>query len=639
MATDPYRYFRIEARDLLQQMSAGVLGLEKAPQDAQLPARLLRLAHTLKGAAHVVRQARIAELAHRIEDVLAPLREGRSDLATGGVATMLGLLDSIAACVAELPPPSEPDTGAVPGAPVMPTGRVRRVDLPELDTLIATLNEAAVELAALRGSMGAADGGLVHGLLRGMERVDRELRLARDTAEQLRLLPVSSVLGVLERSARDAAQAAAKQVSFEARGGDVRLDGEVIDALQGPLVQLVRNAVAHGIEAPAERLASGKPPSGRVCIDVEQSGYQVILRCRDDGRGVDIEAVRRAIARRAPAGMAAHQLDTPGIVAALLDGGISTSAAVTELAGRGVGLDLVRDAVERLGGGIDVRTEAGRGTTIELKVPVSLSVLEVLSVEAGGQRAAIPLSAVRCVLRVTPQQIAHEPAGATIVHEGASLALRPLRLGRRPARRAPTGAISAVVARAAGQACALSVDRLLGVDTVVARPLPPLAPADPLVAGVHLDADGTPCLLLDGVALAAQAWRTDESAEIVRLPLPVLVVDDSPTTRMLESSILASAGFEVDVAACGEDALDMAQRRDYGLFLVDIEMPGLDGFGFIERARAHARLRDVPCVLVSSRDSPQDRRRGEAVGARAFIAKSEFDQNDFLRQVDELALR
>lgn len=635
MAPDPYRYFRIEARELLQQMSAGVLELEKAPQDAQLPARLLRLAHTLKGAAHVVRQARIAELAHRIEDVLAPLREGRSDLAPGGAATMLDLLDSIAACVAELPPPSEPDTGAVPGAPMMPTGRVRRVDLPELDLLIATLNEAGMQLAALRDSAGTADSGLS----RGMERVDRELRLARDTAEQLRLLPVSSVLGVLERSARDAAQAAAKQVSFEARGGDVRLDGEVIDALQGPLVQLVRNAVAHGIESPAERLAIGKPPSGRVCVEVEQSGYQIILRCRDDGRGVDIDAVRRAIARRAPAGRATRQLGTPEIVAALLDGGISTSAAVTELAGRGVGLDLVRDAVERLGGGIDVRTETGRGTTVELKVPVSLSVLEVLSVEAGGQRAAIPLSAVRCVLRVTPQEIAHEPTGATIVHEGASLALRPLRLGRRPARRAPAGAVSAVVAWAAGQSCALSVDRLLGVDTIVARPLPPLAPADPLVAGVHLDADGTPCLLLDGVALAAQARRTDESAETARAPLPVLVVDDSPTTRMLESSILASAGFEVDVAACGEDALEMAQRRAYGLFLVDIEMPGLDGFGFIERVRADARLRDVPCVLVSSRDSPQDRRRGQAAGARAYIAKSEFDQNDFLRQVDELALR
>lgn len=635
MATDPYRYFRIEVRDLLQQMSAGVLALERAPHDQHLPARILRLAHTLKGAARVVRQGRIAEIAHLVEDVLAPLREGRSGLAPDGAQTLLSLLDELCARLAELPPPGEAHDSTAAASLSLPSTGVSRVDLPQLDTLIATLNEAGTELAALRGSMGA----LRSELAGGIERVDRELRQARDTAEQLRLLPLSSVLGVLERSARDAAQAAGKQVSFEARGGDVRLDSAVIDALRAPLVQLVRNAVAHGIEAPQERLAAGKPAAGQVCVEAVQRGHHVFLRCRDDGSGVDIDAVRRAIARRGPAGLAASELGRAEVLASLLDGGISTSAKVTELAGRGVGLDLVRDAVQRLGGAIEVQTESGCGTTIELKVPVWLSVLEVLSVETGGQRAAIPLSAVRRVLRVAPEDVAYAPAGATIMYEGKSLALRPLRLGRRQARHGPPGAISAVVAHAAGDACALRVDRLLSVDTILARPLPPLALADPMVAGVYFDAYGTPCLLLDGAALAAQAHHTGESEPVVPGPRPVLVVDDSPTTRMLESSILTSAGFEVDLAACAEDALEMAQHRDYGLFLVDVEMPGLDGFGFIERLRTHPRLREVPCVLVSSRASPEDRRRGEAVGARAYIAKSEFEQSHFLRQVDELALR
>ncbi|HET9643520.1 MAG TPA: response regulator, partial [Burkholderiaceae bacterium] len=416
-------------------------------------------------------------------------------------------------------------------------------------------------------------------------------------------------------------------------------DAQVLEALQGSLVQLVRNAVAHGIETPAERTLAGKPAAGRVCVEAEQSGYQVMLRCRDDGRGVDLEAVRKAIERRGASPQAVRELGTGELVAALLHGGISTSEVVTELAGRGVGLDVVRDAVQRLGGSVAVHTEATRGSTIELKVPVSLSVLEVLSVQAGGQRAAIPLSAVRRVLRLAPHEITRVPGGDAVVHEGTSLTLRPLPLGRGAGPRGTSGPVSAVVLHTAGLTCALTVDRLLGVVTVVARPLPPLAPADAIVGGVHFDADGTPCLLLDPAALAAEPAPGNETAPAVATPRPVLVVDDSPTTRMLESSILTSAGFAVDVASSAEEALQMAQQRDYGLFLVDIEMPGLDGFGFIERVRGQARLREVPCVLVSSRDSPQDRRRGEQVGARAYIAKSDFDQNDFLRRVAELALR
>jgi two-component system chemotaxis sensor kinase CheA len=562
------------------------------------------------------------------------LRDGSNPLTSAAADRLLDILDRIGARLAELPPPEGIGNGAAGSAAAPPAG-LPAVDLPEVDALVRILDEAAAALESLRNSAEAATGALANGI----GRVDRELRLARDKAEQLRLMPVSRVLGVLERTVRDGAQAGGKQVAFETRGGEVRLDAQVLDALQAPLVQLVRNAVAHGIETPAERERAGKPATGRVSVEAEQSGHQVMLRCRDDGRGVNLEAVRAAIQRRGASPQAARELGTGDLVAALLHGGISTSEAVTEHAGRGVGLDVVRDAVQRLGGSVAVHTEANRGTTIELKVRVSLSVLDVLSVEAGGQRAAIPLSAVRCVLRVAPHEVAYSPAGDSLVHEGAPLALRPLSLGCGARPRGTRGPVPAVVVQTEDLMCALTVDRLLGVDTVVARPLPPLAPAEPIVAGVHFDVDGSPCLLLDPKALAAEPAHLNETPPPTAAFRPVLVIDDSPTTRMLESSILTSAGFAVDVASSAEEALQMARQRDYGLFLVDIEMPGVDGFGFIERVRRQARLREVPCVLVSSRDTPQDRQRGEAVGARAFIAKSDFDQNDFLRRVAALALR
>jgi two-component system chemotaxis sensor kinase CheA len=185
-------------------------------------------------------------------------------------------------------------------------------------------------------------------------------------------------------------------------------------------------------------------------------------------------------------------------------------------------------------------------------------------------------------------------------------------------------------------ATALPVDRLLGTETIVLRPLPALAPADPIVAGAWLDADGNPRIVLAPEALAAAPHRAQTDLRPAATARPILIVDDSLTTRMLETSILESAGFAVESAVSAEEGLDMARRKDYALFLVDIEMPGMDGFGFVEYTRADAALRHVPCILVSSRDSPEDRRRGEAAGAAAYIVKGDFDQTDFLRRVGRL---
>lgn len=669
MAADPYRYFRIEGRELLDQLNAGVLALESTDAaDAAAVARLLRLAHTLKGAARVVRQAEIADLTHGVEGLLAPLREGAAALERSVADQVLAALDRIGALLGQLPrpdaaPPAQAAAAATaqpaPHAAMPPPPRLARADLVEVDALLEGLGEIGGELEGLRrlaGQLDAAARSTVQqapGLARqrlaqmeralagGIERIDRELRQARDAAERLRLVPAASMFGVLERAVRDAAQGQGKQVAFEASAGSLRLEGEVLELVLGSMMQLVRNAVAHGIETPAERRAASKPPAGRIALAAGRRGTRAWFRCSDDGHGVDLAAVRAALARRGQPSAELAGLDGGALLARLFEGGISTRATVSELAGRGVGLDVVRDAMARLGGTVQASSGA-QGTVVELQVPLSLAALDVLMVEAEGRLLALPLDAVRGAARVAPGQVLAASEGAAIEYGGQVLPFRPLELGLAANANGNAGAgqraFSAVaLAPAQGAPSAVGVTRLAGVESVVLQAAPPLAAADASVLGLYLDDAGDPGIVLDpehlAPALAARARRSSGAAAPAK---PILVVDDSLTTRMLESSILEAAGYTVAMAASAEEGLAMALQDDYGLVLVDVEMPGMDGFSFIEKAGADPALRHLPCILVTSRDSPQDRARAVQAGARGHIVKGEFDQAQFLRQVGEL---
>ena len=277
-----------------------------------------------------------------------------------------------------------------------------------------------------------------------------------------------------------------------------------------------------------------------------------------------------------------------------------------------------------------LRTNPRRGTTIELLVPTSLTSLDALLVEAGGVAAAIPLDAVRKTLRVAASDVVRSADGDSIVYEGKVIPFaqlgRSLRGNRTTSGEAKFSSV--VVVEGANALAAVSVDRLLGSANLVVRALPPMAPADPVVAGASLDAEGLPRLVLEPggiVAFALGAHAKVKSADSTPAA-PILVIDDSLTTRILEQSILESAGYEVELATSAEEALEMAALRRYALFLVDVEMPGMDGFTFIEKIHADPALRAIPAILVSSRNAPEDFARGRAVGARAYVVKTEFDQ-------------
>jgi two-component system chemotaxis sensor kinase CheA len=277
---------------------------------------------------------------------------------------------------------------------------------------------------------------------------------------------------------------------------------------------------------------------------------------------------------------------------------------------------------------------------VEILVPVSLSSLTALEVDAGGTVAALPLDAVRQILRIADHDIVRSAEKESIVHDGKVIPFMTLTRALRTKTDADRKrrAWSAIVLEASSGAAAIGVDRLLGTTSVVVRPLPALVEAEPVVAGASLDAEGNPQLVLDPEGLVATAC-------LGRVPVPktdsekrtsVLVIDDSLTTRMLEQNILESAGYEVDMATSGEEGLVKAREKQYGLFLVDVEMPGIDGFEFVSRTQADTVLRTVPSILVTSRSAVEDRRRGEQAGARAYIVKGEFDQGHLLQTIREL---
>jgi two-component system chemotaxis sensor kinase CheA len=669
MVRDPYRYFRVEARELMEQLGNGALELDKGSAAPDLIARMLRGAHTLKGAARVVKQREIADHAHAIEDALAPYRGTGSSVSREGIDAVLEALDKIPPWLAGLAgPASQPQSEGESLDPV-------KTNADEMDVLLDGLTEANVQLAALRrgiaplnrsrrlaqlleeqlaapradrsnasspklAAMVAELRGLVEGVQQscsdGVEQLDRELSQAREAAERLRLLPASYMFVSLERAARDAGKALNKRIAFVTSGGNVRLDVQVFGAIQSALVQAVRNAVAHGIESEVEREAAGKPAEGRVSIDVRRSGHRAVIVCRDDGRGVDLDAVRRAVEREGLLSAEAAALSDEELLRVLLRGGITTAGAITQLSGRGIGLDIVREAAGRFRGDVSIRTNKGLGTTLEIIVPISLAVVDALIVECGGRVMALPMDAVKRTLHIAIADLAQSAQGASIEYEGKVIPFAPLERALERGTRTRNGARSwsAVVIAGPNALAAVGVDRLHGTQNLVVRPLPACTPSDPVVAGASLDAEGHPQLVLDPEALVEHVGRIGPEAANASSPgAPILVIDDSLTTRMLEQSILESAGYEVELAISGEEALEQARKRRYALFLVDVEMPGMDGFTFIERTRADPVLREIPAILVTSRDSPEDRQRGEGAGARAYIVKGEFDQTELLEKI------
>ncbi len=678
MARDPYKYFRIEAAELLEGLSEGILALGKQG-DPELIKRLLRYAHTLKGASRVVRRPEIGDLAHALEDLLAPLRESDGGGSPELIDQSLALLDQIRDHLASLPVEKRSPSAEADGPPQAVQEQVGqaqtiRIAVSDLDRLLQSALEAHALACSLRRGDEEIDvlGNRARKFLRGQqevqvgpgssqatkvdallaevgsalrERREREDRLLRELSElracasELRLVPARSLIIDLERVARDAARTLDKEVEVRVEGAELHIDAYVLAGLRKALVHVIRNCVAHGIEGREARRRAGKPSIGRIDIRIRRQGHRVALSCQDDGAGLDSAAVQRAVVERGLISRAeAASLAPDAIGNLLLRGGVTTSHGIDGISGRGVGLDAVREAVTAMKGEVALKSTPGVGTQVELSVPLSLSSLPALSLEVEGKVVFVPLDNVRRTLRLPTRSIARDTDSERVVVDDHAFPYLSLTRALGHPRGDVAAIQSVVLIEAAGQQAAIGVDRIGATRTVVIRGIPGHAAAHPMVAGAAFDDDGVPRLVLAADALireASKATLPDPLVAAIALP-PLLVIDDSLTTRMLEQSILESAGYEVDIAVSGEDGIDKARRRRYGAFIVDVEMPGMSGFEFISAIRSDAELCNTPAILVTSLANRKDKARGSKIGANAYIVKSEFDQAVLLKTIGRL---
>jgi len=478
------------------------------------------------------------------------------------------------------------------------------------------------------------------------------MALVRDGAMGLAMVPVRRAFASLPRIVRDVSQATGTTVRLETDGEDVEIDKQVLDGVADALKHLVVNAVDHGCETPAARVAAGKPVEAVVRVTARGIAGTVVLEVADDGAGVDEQRVRDKAVE-----LGLLPVDTtlsgPPLLELLFTPAFSTATSVTETSGRGVGLDVVRDAVEELGGSVEVRSERGVGTSFVLVLPVTLGVLRCLLARVGQERYAVPVPGVVESLSLRDAEV-HVLAGATVVvRHGVCIPLldlgAALGLGRAPGERAK----AALVVRhgGSGSQVAWAVDRLEGERELVVKDLGDFLGRVPAVAGATIDGDGSVVCLLDLRELAdrfigaAPALAPTVPTRAARPAVPqarrprVLVVEDSVGVRELERVILEGAGYQVETAVDGLDGASRLREDPADLVLSDVEMPGMDGFALTRAIRRTKGWENVPVIIMTSRGEEHARQAGLEAGCSAYLLKTDFDQEQLVSTVRRLVGR
>lgn len=692
--------FAAELEDQLGHMAQQLDALTRSDASEQelhhAASELYRAVHSLKGASGAVGLREPEGICHRLEDRLNSAGMPQS------VAQIAAVTDDIRRTLCQLerwqrPLEGSPETprsaarnSAVESAFQGPTSAPKRlenvsaalaqqhaatirVSVQALDELLVTSNDYVVHqrapedtdriyeaLAALDErlleSVAEVDrarlSSLVLGVRHAVERQTIEHKRWRATARAhgaelarrirgLRLQAVADIAVGLESTIREAAVGEEKLVEFTFISSDAKADHHVVTRLREPLLQLVRNAVVHGIEPPDERLSLGKPKTGNVTVHVRSLGTELVISVNDDGRGIDIDALRAAAKEGGYS--VGHVGSGTELLSLVCTPGLSTRPTPDTQAGRGIGMDLVRDRIKRLQGQIALHSEAGVGTRVEIHVPVDLSLLEVLVVTVGGGHCfALATSAVQAMMRLTQQSIVIVDGRTFARHQDELIPITTLTNTFDSTHQALDLEAPApvVILSAGGKRAAVVVQQLVSVSDCIAKPLGergsiPLASAAVYLEGGEL----APLLSAQELCLLVAECNTTtlHNARPHKPTANVLVVDDSVTTRQLVSIILESAGYHVQTEADADSAwkrLREGMRLD--AVITDIDMPGMSGFELLSHIRASARLRELPVILVSAIGEDHSRRRALDLGADAYVVKSGFDQQKLLAILEEL---
>jgi len=495
-------------------------------------------------------------------------------------------------------------------------------------------------------------------LLKNLDDADVALiaqaRLSRDVQQRLfaiRTVPFNSLSERLYRILRTTARELDKRANLEIHGGQTELDRSVLEKLVGPLEHLLRNALDHGIESRAARIGAGKSETGEIALTVRQVGNEIAIELADDGGGIDFERVReRAVAAAlmpADGEPSIHQL-----VECLFHPGFSTASAVTQISGRGIGMDVVRNEIVALGGRVDVHTTPGKGTRFNLFLPLTLAVAQAVLVRAGGRLWALPAPMVEQVQQVKPDVLRTLYADARVHWQGRAWPFHYLpRLLGDAASSPQSGRYNPVLLVRSGQGtAAIHVDEMIGNQEVVVKNIGPQLARVPGISGATVLGTGEIVLIINPVQLAQRAGvlrynpaedeRFADERRLAAAAVPsrrlVMVVDDSLTVRKFTTRLLVREGFEVVTARDGVDALKMLADRTPDVILLDIEMPRMDGFEFAKTIKGDAKTATIPVIMITSRTADKHRQRAAELGVERFLGKP-YQEEELLRTLGEVS--
>ncbi|MBA3465460.1 MAG: response regulator [Deltaproteobacteria bacterium] len=689
--------FRAEAQEALETVTTRVLAGGSTKPNAEALTEMMRVTHTLKGAAGTVGLMAMVDLSHRLESALAAFGREPSPWTPQTADQLVEVTDGLRAYVEtagepgsdaiadkirdqidqiarpnrrpqSLPPtfvepPPEPvlepvhDAGPAPEPKAWLRVEPERIedlmssagellfDRTRIERRVQLLRTLARDLARTRqslhdtldvagppnrASLVEAEGELASqaallsqttaALLDEIEALRRTIGELQKGLTRIRMDSARNLFLHAARTLRALRRATGVHVELRTLGEDTEFDKAVAEQLVDPITQLLRNAVAHGVEPPEERAARGKPVTATVTIRARQDGNLLVLEVSDDGRGIDTSALReRLVATGRWSQTRAQLANDTEILDALLGTGVSIRGDADELAGRGIGIGLVRETVSKLGGEVKLSSTPGRGTTFSLRLPLSTALAQAMLFKVGGQVYAIPN--VHVVDTTTVEPTAHV---TTVRHEQLPVLRLESLLGSTTVLERRAG----VVVSFAGKSLVCTVDKIVGPREIIIKPLGPLLAPLTLYAGATISGSGKVQLILDPAQLVRRAYPDSpteamfalDSAPVV-LAGRALVVDDSRAIREAMTSMLGREGWIVDVAEDGARALQMTKQLRYDLVVTDLEMPELGGFDLIARLRKDERFKSTPIVVITSRANPEHRRRARDLGVRALVAK------------------
>jgi len=734
LAEDMIGAFLDECVERTEGLAERLMELEQRGSDKELVSAVFRDLHTLKGSSAFAGLTKLNRIAHRAEDLIGELRDGKRPADRPLIDVLLEALDAMRSITEKArtgalidvdtapllerlanpnraPAPNRSTPNPNPQADlhgVTPAARATasdgqgtlRIDFEKVDRLLNLVGEIVLargkltsaaevqgmvvrEVAQLRKKLSdlrdvpraLASGSDIISLhpsiapenreiLDDLERTERVLRETfsdmdsglgglgiavgqlRDTVMKLRMVPIARLFTKYQRTVRELSHKLGKEVNVELSGGDTELDKVLVERLEDPLLHLVRNSVDHGVEPPEERAAAGKSREGLVRLSASQRGGQILVTISDDGRGLDPNKLKKkAVSKELLSQAEADEMSDKDALDLIFRAGFSTAEQLSDVSGRGVGMDVVRDAIQKLKGNINLESKVGEGTSVELSLPLTLAITQVLTARVGGELVAIPLDAVVSAQTLEPGEL--EPLGTGLCLRVGERLIPVFDLGEvlGLADNVALGdpeATSVVVVSVGNAELGLRVQQVLGRHEVVIKSLGSMLASAPCAAGAAVVGERM-VLVLDLLDVAQRAEEPTKPANASRARpravrsdrARVLVAEDSDVIREAIRRELTQAGFDVTTAFDGEQALRISKEQRFDAVSSDVMMPNRDGYELVRALRTDPNYRDVPIVMVTSKDARIDAVRGYDAGADAYLTKP-ADAEELIRTLDAL---